>query len=100
MDSKTERDLTFFSTCFWDVDKSKLDFEKDSYFIISRVLESGTFSQILALREIYTDDQLAEIVKSSTSLSPRVATYWAHFFHISTQEVQACLKPIKFQLRP
>jgi len=100
MDRMAVIDISFFSSCFWDVDKSKLNFLKDYYFIISRVLESGTFSQILALRKIYTDDQLIEIIKSSTSLSPRVATYWAHFYHISLQEVQACLKQIKFQLRP
>jgi len=100
MDTKAKDDIEFFASCFWDVDRSKLDFATDSFFIISRILEQGTFQQILALRRIYPDEAIIEVVKSSSSLSPRVASYWANYFDISLQDVRACLKQIQFQLRP
>ena len=89
-----------FSSCFWDIDLSKIDLDKHYFFVIARVLEHGIFKQILLLRELYTDDQIIEVVMNSNSLSPRIAHYWALYFNLPQDKIKSCAKTVQFRLRP
>ncbi len=61
----------FRNTCFWDVDKEKIDKEKNKDFIISRVLEYGTIDDVRNLMENYTKKEIAETVKKSFNISKK-----------------------------
>jgi hypothetical protein len=100
MKMKSDFSADHFISCFWDIDISKLDLDKDYFFVIARVLEHGIFKQILLLRELYTDDQIIEVVKNSNSLSPRIARYWALYFNLPEDNIKSCTKTIQFRLRP
>ena len=100
MDNKTDIFKKYFASCFWDIETSQLNMKKDYFFIIARVLEHGIFKQILLLRDLYTDDQIIEVVMNSNNLSPRVANYWALFFKLPKENIKSCTRTIQFRLRP
>lgn len=51
---------------FWDVDVNELDFEKDRFYIIEKVMNYGVWSDFLELLKFYGKDTIKnEIIKSS-----------------------------------
>lgn len=53
---------------FWDVDHTKLDFEKKATFIIERVFERGDVQDIRNCRRYYGDEKVAEVLLSAKYL--------------------------------
>ena len=45
---------------FWDVDYSKIDWEKNAPFVIVRVFERGDIEDIRQVRRYYGDDKLRD----------------------------------------
>ncbi len=55
--------------CFWDVDKSKLSWEKDSEFIVERILEVGRLSDWRIICGQFGLERIAEICKGLRTMS-------------------------------
>ena len=47
---------------FWDVDYSKIDWEKNAAFVIVRVFERGDIEDIRTVRRHYGDEKLREVL--------------------------------------
>lgn len=87
-----ELSLAFRNTCFWDVDKEKIDKEKNKNFIISRVLEYGTIDDVRNLMKNYTKNEIAEIVEKSFNISKKTANFWGLILNIPKEKINVCSK--------
>jgi hypothetical protein len=73
--SKPIPDVGFYA--FWDVDKSKLDFNHDKDFIVSRMFERGKFNDVLKIIYYYGIPETKSILKTNKYLSTE-GVYFAH----------------------
>ena len=48
---------------FWDIDKTKLDFNQDKYFIVSRMFERGKLNVVLKIIYYYGIHETKSILK-------------------------------------
>ena len=62
---------------FWDVDREKLDLEKDKGFIISRIFERAKLDDIFTIVALYGRDATISILKRNKYLN-RQGLYLAH----------------------
>lgn len=61
---------------FWDVDASMLDIKRHRVFIIERALEHGNEKVIRWLFKMFSQKEIAAVVKSSRRLSPKSRNFW------------------------
>lgn len=85
------KDKTVLKGLFWDVDIEKVDPEKNSKFIIERVLKYGLTEHVNWLLHNYSERSIVEVVKKSKNIDRKTANYWAIHFHIPRQEI-LCIK--------
>lgn len=76
---------------FWDTDDKKLDFKKNSGFVIARVLERGNLNDIKWLRQKYSPSQIKKTVCESRAISEKTANFWSIFFNIPKNKI-VCFK--------
>lgn len=55
----------FHKRIFWDVDMSKLDYDKKSAFIIERVFERGDVPDIRNCRRYYGDEHIRTVLTNA-----------------------------------
>ena len=67
---------------FWDVDTNKLDFEKQSDFIIARILEHGWLDDIKWLLKKYAPGKIRKAICQSRDLSEKTANFWSIYLKI------------------
>ena len=63
---------------FWDVDYSKLDFEKSANWVICRVLEYGGIKEWKEVKQFYGIDKIINAATNARSLSRKNV----NFIHI------------------
>ncbi len=86
----------FNPTLFWDAED--IDLEKNSSYIIARVLDFGDEKDVATLRAIYPDEKIKEVIKKRRGLMPKTAKFWAVYFGIPLKEI-ACLKMYHQKMR-
>lgn len=86
--------LSAFKKLFWDVDFSKIDHVKNKRFVIERVLEYGDLSHFKKLKEIYSLDDIKEVLKSSKTISFKTANFYALILKVPRKEVLCLRKPL------
>jgi hypothetical protein len=72
----------FSEHLFWDVDRTKLDFQKSKEQIVYQVVEYGLMKDWLLLQKIYNRDTLKEIVLNLRVLDKVTLAFLAHFFQV------------------
>ena len=75
----------FLVPFFWDVDFSKLDSGRSTYFIINRLLELGNEKAVAYILSTFSKDELIEVVRNSRSISKRSRNFWRIFFHLENE---------------
>jgi len=70
----------FSNWLFWDVVNLALDKNRD--FIILRVLNDGTDSDLQQLKILYSENNIMNVVKTRRGLSIRTALFWANYYQI------------------
>ncbi len=60
---------------FWD--KGPLNYRRDKYIIIERVLEFGTEVEVDVIQNYYGIEAVKSVVKESRGLSPRTVNYFS-----------------------
>lgn len=65
----TKNTPVFNKRLFWDVDVSKLDFDKNERFVVERVFERGDVEDIRACRRYYGDALIEGILLNAQSIS-------------------------------
>lgn len=69
METKLKKSL------FWDVDREKISFENNHFFIIERVLEFGDIDDLFWMKECFPKEKIKDTVRKSRILSPRTLSY-------------------------
>lgn len=78
---------------FWDVDLGLLDTNRDSRFILERILEKGNDNAVRWLEQVYPYDQVAKVVTDSRRLSPKSRNYWGIKLHLWSTWNQSVAQP-------
>ena len=64
---------------FWDVDTSKLDYDKQANYIIRKVFEHGSWDDILEITVCYGMKKVKDVLTSATYLKENTL-YFASLF--------------------
>ncbi|MDP3785447.1 MAG: hypothetical protein Q8R12_05345 [bacterium] len=70
--------MKFRQALFWDTNPKNIDVKKHAPYIIERVLDLGTDSEVRWLWRTYPKLLLRRVVGRSRSLRPRTKTLWTH----------------------
>jgi hypothetical protein len=74
---------------FWDTDMHTLDAEKHAAFIVERVLEHGTWSDIKAIARYYGLPKLKETAINAKFFLPDTVSFLSIVFQLNKEEM-AC----------
>ncbi|MBU1966974.1 hypothetical protein KJ707_02355 [Patescibacteria group bacterium] len=75
-----------------------LDAGRDKKYIISSFLKNATLDAWRWMLEVYQQQDIIEVVKTSAQLKEKDVNFWTGYFHISRKEVR-CLQ-LKSQRTP
>ncbi len=79
----------FDKNLFWDVNPEKLDWERNSRFIIGRVMVRGGMNDMNVLMKLYTRSQIIDAVKKSRDLDAVTHNFCSNYFNIPKAEMHA-----------
>ena len=71
---------------FWD--KGPLNYRRDKYIIIERVLEFGTEVEVDVIQNYYGIEAVKSVVIESRGLSPITVNYFSFLFGFSREETR------------
>ena len=74
---------------FWDTNLDAFEPKEYPVYTIERVLEHGDEPEVTWLLDVFTREQVREVIRTDRRLTPRSASFWALFFGIPTTEVAA-----------
>ena len=74
----------FDPTLFWDAES--VNIEQHADYIIARVLDFGDEKDVKRLREIYSDDELINVIRTRKGLFPITKRFWSVYFNIPLRE--------------
>ncbi len=69
---------------FWSYDIKTLDFNRDKEYIISQVLNYGTWDDVRWLKKTYSDDEIKKVIKNPSRgvWFEKVLNFWCTIFNI------------------
>jgi len=69
---------------FWSYDIKSLDLERDKDYIITQVLNYGTWDEVKWLFKIYSESEIKKVVKNPSRgvWFEKVLNFWATIFNI------------------
>ena len=71
---------------FWDVKYDDLDFEKDRFYIIEKVMNYGVWSDFLALIRFYGEDTIKKEIVKSAYLKKDVLNFICVYFNLKPSQ--------------
>ena len=81
MTNITDVKLIFDSTLFWDAED--IDIGRHADYVIARVLDFGDEKDLKRLREIYSDDELINVIRTKRGLLPITKRFWSVYFNLT-----------------
>lgn len=79
--------------CLWGANINSLDIQSDKFLIIERVLEHGGDEQVRFVMETYSKDDIIQVVKESSYLTPKTVNYWCMFFGLKKENTRCFIRP-------
>ena len=76
------------SSLFWDIDISKLDWNRHKQLIVERVIQRGTLSAIKEVTEHYGIRELKSIIRQIPYLEKRDIAFVNIYFDIPLKELK------------
>lgn len=61
---------------FWDVRPENIDLNKNSSYVVERVLEHGNDREIRWLMHAYSSDVIRRTIEKSRSIGPKTKALW------------------------
>lgn len=84
---KSEEIITQFSHhLFWDVDREKIDLEKNKKWLIQRVLEYGLLKDWLIINNYYGISRIAQIAKQIKEIDDKSLSFISILSGISKED--------------
>lgn len=77
---------------FWDVDFEKIDYEKNSQYVISQAFNFGTLDDMIAVLKYYGDKKVREEVVSSSWLNERAVSFLSNYFGLQKEDFACYMK--------
>ena len=74
---------------FWDIDIESFDPLSHPAYTIERLLELGTAEAVEWLETQFSKDQIRDVLRRDTRLSPKSATFWALVYEVPAHDVAA-----------
>lgn len=78
-----------FQSLFWDTNVESFDPAAYPRYTIERVLEHGDEADVAWLLRTFTKDQIQDVLRTDSHLSPRSANFWALVFNVPAADVAA-----------
>ncbi len=76
-------------TLFWDIDFSKIDFNKQKSFIIPRVMDRGTKKDVKLIWDFYGEKIIKETLLTTRFLEDKTIYFFANIFSIQPDNFRA-----------
>ena len=70
------------SKAFWDIDMSKLDYEKQADYIIRKVFDHGSWDDVLEVTAYYGNDRIKESLINAYYLMEKTLVFASKIFNI------------------
>ena len=77
---------------FWDVDVGSMDAEMHRSFIIPRVMDRGTSSDVRAIWNRYGAETVKEVLLHAPALQRKTISFFANQFHLRPEDFRAYRK--------
>lgn len=77
---------------FWDCSPDQLDVDQNAPYIIERLMESGDMDAVRWMLGAYPREKIIQVLKSTRSLTPKSAHFWAFYYNINPSEVPCTRK--------
>jgi hypothetical protein len=74
---------------FWDVNPETFDPVSYPRYAIGRILEFGDERAVVCMKEMFSEAQIRDVIRSERRLSRRSANFWALVYRIPPDEVRA-----------
>jgi len=78
---------------FWDADLDRFDPISHPAYTIARILEYGDERAVAWLKEMFSEDEIKQVIRRERRLSRRSANFWALVYRIPSDEVAALKAP-------
>lgn len=82
----TERKPNISRLPFWDVKYEDLDYEKDKFFIIEKVLNYGLWNDFVELMKFYGKDTIKKEIVKSAYLKKDVLNFVCVYFDLKPNQ--------------
>lgn len=83
----------FLERYFWDVEFVRVRLPDRTFNVIERLIEYGDDAAIHWLKETFTNEEIATVVRESRSISRRTANLWGMVLRIPREEIRCFSKP-------
>ena len=80
----------FSKYLFWDTDSTTVDLERNSSYVVQRVLEYGELSDWRLLRAYYGLKRIVEIAKQLRSLDPKALSFLCVVSDTHEEDYRCC----------
>lgn len=68
--------MDFRPSLFWDIDPIIIDPQKDSIYIIERILDFGNDEEVRWMWNYYDHDLIRKVLQTSRVLQPQTRSLW------------------------
>jgi hypothetical protein len=76
---------------FWDVCPADVDIQPHAAYIIERLMEAGDVEAVKWMLATYPREKMILTLKTTRSLTPKSAHFWAFYFNLNPTEV-SCIR--------
>ena len=77
------------SSLFWDTNVDNFNPTAYPRYTIERVLEYGDENAIAWMRNLFTQEQILDVLRTDRNLTPLSANFWAVLFGLPANEIVA-----------
>lgn len=78
---------------FWDIDTDGFDPKSYPRYAIARILEWGDERAFAWLKEVFSEEEIKNVIVSERRLSPKPANFWALVYGLPRDKVAALAAP-------
>jgi len=84
--------ISLNKTLFWDVDYKNLDYQKNTSFIIERVLNYGNEKDYQEIKKVYGLSKIKKIAKDINYINRKNINFWSILFDIPLKSFKCTKK--------
>mgnify|MGYP001564051764 CR=1 FL=1 len=74
---------------FWDVDRAAVDPEEHRQFIVPRIMDRGTLTDVRAAWAYYGEESIREVLLNASSLHKKTIAFFACQFDLPRERFRA-----------